>query len=162
MLSCKMDESEWKLNSRLSKENFMELVHRLRPQLAPKPRSFRPDSNTAEKKLVMNLHYFKDQGSLRVTANASVTKHELQSTVDRKCFAMDMRTECVCRYSKVTRLINVSFPPGVKKHECLHESFILRELYTWKFPSRVVSSSLHVLGTRMSSTRMNSSRLQTL
>ena len=49
LLNGEMDESEWKLNLRLSKENFMELVHRLRPQLAPKPWSFRPDSSTVEK-----------------------------------------------------------------------------------------------------------------
>ena len=66
-----MDESEWKFNLRFSKENFMELVHRLRPQLAPKPRSFRLDYKTAEKKLGMSLRYLKDQGSVRVTANAA-------------------------------------------------------------------------------------------
>ena len=139
LLNGEMEESEWKLNLRLSKENFMELVHRLRPQLAPKPRSFRPDSNTAEKTLAITLHYFKDQGSLRVVANAFGVP---PSTAYRKCFAINMRTECVCRYSKVTRFINVSFPPGVKKDEYLHETFILRELFTWKFPSRVVISSL--------------------
>ena len=81
-----MDESEWKLNLRLSKETFMELVDKLRPQLAPKPRSFRPDTNTAEKKLAMTLHYLKDQGSLRVTANAfGVSPSTLSVTIHKVC-----------------------------------------------------------------------------
>ena len=86
LLNGEMDESEWKLNLRLSKENFMELVDKLRPQLAPKPRSFRPDTNTAEKKLAMTLHYLKDQGSLRVTANAfGVSPSTLSVTIHKVC-----------------------------------------------------------------------------
>ena len=69
LFNGEIDESEWKLNLRLSKKIY-GLVHILRPQLAPKPRSFRPDSNATEKKFGMTLHYLKDQGSLRVTANA--------------------------------------------------------------------------------------------
>ena len=49
LLNGEMDESERKLNLRLSKKEFMELVHRLRPHLAPKSWSFRPDSSTVEK-----------------------------------------------------------------------------------------------------------------
>ena len=130
------------------KRKFCEIssqVHRLRPQLALKPRSVRPDSFQYCIKKIKKTRdepslFLKDQGSLRITANAFGV---IPSTTDHKCFAVNIYELCVCYYLKVTQLNDVLFPPRMKKDvECLYETFILREVFTWKFPSRVVILSL--------------------
>ena len=64
-----LGEEEWQLNLRTSRENFMDLVEKVRPFLSTDPRSFRPDALTVEKKVAITLYYLKDQGHYRMTCN---------------------------------------------------------------------------------------------
>ena len=65
----KEDPNEWKLNLRLSKEEFMILHAKLEPFLTPNPNSPNPVPVSSMARLAMTLYYLKDQGSIRMTAN---------------------------------------------------------------------------------------------
>ena len=62
--SGKMDPNEWKSNLRMSKDDFLELVETIRPY------QVRTDVISLEKRVAITLYYLKDQGSMRLTANA--------------------------------------------------------------------------------------------
>ena len=61
--------SEWKKNFRLTFEQFMQLVEKLRPYLSPDPDSPNYRALEVEKKVAIALYYLKDKGSLRMTSN---------------------------------------------------------------------------------------------
>ena len=75
MLSGKADETEWKKNFRLKREDFMELVDSIRHIVSSNPNSPNPRKLDAEKKLAITLYYLKDTGSIRMTANTFGIAH---------------------------------------------------------------------------------------
>ena len=68
--SGKMDPNEWKSNLRMSKDDFIELVETIRPYRPEKSNQVRTDVISLEKRVAITLYYLKDQGSMRLTANA--------------------------------------------------------------------------------------------
>ena len=64
-----MAEEEWKLNLRMSREDFYELVGLIRPYASDGSRKVRNDSLNLETRVAIALYFLKDQGSCRMTAN---------------------------------------------------------------------------------------------
>ena len=64
-----MREDEWKMNFRLSKIDFFKLVDMIRPYARKRSSKVRKDVLSLEKRVAITLHYLKDQGSMRMTAN---------------------------------------------------------------------------------------------
>lgn len=62
-------EEVWKKNFRINKAEFLELCTELRPYVSPKGNSPNYRSLTLEKKVAIVLYFFKDTGSLWMTAN---------------------------------------------------------------------------------------------
>ena len=60
----------WKKNFRMRKEDFLELVEKLRSSIAPNQTSPNNRAISVEKKLAVTLYFLKDTGSLCMTANA--------------------------------------------------------------------------------------------
>ena len=69
-LKDKMSSDEWKNNLRISKEDFRVLVKMIRPFAVTRSSKIRRDVLSLEKRVAVTLHYLKDQGSMRMTANA--------------------------------------------------------------------------------------------
>ena len=68
--SDKMLSDEWKNNLRISKEDFRVLLKMIRPFAVTRSSKVRRDVLSLEKRVAVTLHYLKDQGSMRMTANA--------------------------------------------------------------------------------------------
>ena len=64
-----MAEEEWKLNLRMSREDFYELVGLIRPYASDGSRKVRNDSLNLETRVAIALYFLKDEGSYRMTAN---------------------------------------------------------------------------------------------
>ena len=64
-----LPEEEWLVNFRMSREDFSDLLQKVKLYISPNPNSFRPDAVSAAKKLAMTLYYLKGQGSLRTTGD---------------------------------------------------------------------------------------------
>ncbi len=64
-----MVDEEWKINFRMSKQNFFTLVEWIRPYWDERSSKFRNDTIMLEKRLAITLYYLKDQGSMQCTAN---------------------------------------------------------------------------------------------
>ena len=91
LMKGELSESEWKDNMRMSRDDFMALVDKLRHYLSPDSESFRKDTISMEKKVAMTLYYLKDQGSLRMTANVfGIAKSTLSVTIHRVCKAINV------------------------------------------------------------------------
>ena len=91
LINGELDESEWKDNLRMSREDFMALVDKLQPYLSPDSESFRKDTIPLEKKIGMTIYYLKDQGSLRMTANLfGIANSTLSVTIHRVCNAINV------------------------------------------------------------------------
>ena len=86
--SGKLLESEWSSNLRMSREDFMELVEIMRPNLETKCGSFRVDALSVEKKVAMTLYYLKDQGLYRMTCN--------NFGVSLPCLSKTVKAVCSC------------------------------------------------------------------
>lgn len=86
--SGKLLESEWRLNLRMNREHFMELVEMVRPNLEIKCGNFRADALSVEKKVAMTLYYLKDQGLYRMTCN--------NFGVSLPCLSKTVKAVCSC------------------------------------------------------------------
>ena len=64
-----MTPDEWKRNLRMSKIDFHLLVEMIRPYAKHRSSRVRQDVLGLEKRVAITLHYLKDQGSMRMTAN---------------------------------------------------------------------------------------------
>lgn len=69
LISDKMSPDEWKKNLRISKEDFSLLVNMMKPYVKSRSSKVRGDVLSLEKRVAVTLHYLKDQGSMRMTAN---------------------------------------------------------------------------------------------
>ena len=69
MFNGKCEESEWKLNFRLNRDDFYALHAAIAEYIAPKHNTPNPIAVSSLKKLAITLYYLKDMGSIRVSAN---------------------------------------------------------------------------------------------
>ena len=77
---------EWCLNLRMDYPVFMKLVDHLREFLICDLLAFRQDCISPEKRVAIALYYLKDQGSLRMTANAfGVAKSTVSKSIKTVC-----------------------------------------------------------------------------
>ena len=68
--SEKMSSDEWKNNLRVSKEDFQVLLKMIRTFAVTRSSKVRRDVLSLEKRVIVTFHNLKDQGSMRMTANA--------------------------------------------------------------------------------------------
>ena len=70
LLGNKMSDEEWKRNLRMPKNEFLKLVEMIEPFTYERSNKVRQDVISLEKRVAITLYYLKDQGSMKMTANA--------------------------------------------------------------------------------------------
>ena len=74
-----MSPEEWQNNLLLSKEDFNKLVDAIRPFAKLRSSKESQDVLNLEKRIAITLHYLKDQGSMKMTANTYCTLYSWNS-----------------------------------------------------------------------------------
>ena len=79
-------EEEWKINFRMPRKDFLELVDMIKPHAKKRSNKVRQDIISLKKRVAMTLYYLKDQGSLRMTSNLfGVEKSTLSVVLKEIC-----------------------------------------------------------------------------
>ena len=89
ILQNQMLPEEWLMMFRMPSKDFFNIEEQIRTHIKQRQNSFMGDLISSCKKLAMTLYYLKDQGSLRMTSNATgVGLSTVSNSICQVCHAI--------------------------------------------------------------------------